>query len=163
MDPMALHQVYDPSHPLATKAGYASVARVALYAHIGPGAHRCEECSKTIFWQKGGRGGGANLIVGHRDGNSDNNEITNLYPTCRSCLWIHNSPNSIPAGEPVHVRKDGRREWGAVCICQRCGVTFTVSKSHRASNPRVGTFCSGSCRSIAGNEKRWAAVRAAKA
>lgn len=65
-------------HPMRTKNGAAYEHRVVLFDTIGYGPHRCHWCDAALTW-------GNNLHVDHLDRVKDNNDPTNLVPTCQPC------------------------------------------------------------------------------
>lgn len=70
------------THPLAHR-GTVRAHRAALYDEIGPGEHACHWCGKLISWSTTDRFGG--IHVDHLDFNKQNNDPTNLVPSCLSC------------------------------------------------------------------------------
>lgn len=148
------YYIVDPEHPIADKSGRVIAARHALYAKIGPGPHVCE-CDKIVDWP--------DLKVRHLDKNKKNINPDNLVVSCLSCIQLHSSPRAIQPGEIVWYNRSGRRSRGVEKICARCERKFVVEAANARNNPKVGTYCSGSCRSIATNMKAAAARRAAKA
>lgn len=155
--------IKDQDHRLAHKSGLILEHRKALYDKIGPGASACHKCDRRIYWTSG-RGVGRDAIsVEFLDGDKTNLDPANLAPLCGSCLRRATNANVIGDDEIVFVNKHGRRERGTGRQCQECGKPFTISLANERTNPKVGKFCSGTCRSIFGNRKRWDNWRANKA
>lgn len=74
--------IYRPNHILATKYGRLYEHRMVLFDKIGYGPHRCQWCSKVLYW--GSRG--SNVIqADHVDGDGANNHPDNLVPACPAC------------------------------------------------------------------------------
>lgn len=137
--------IKDPEHPLAGKNGYVPANRHALYSEIGPGPHKCYTCPRTLGWHE-------LLVV----------KIDDLYRVnCTNCVRTRNHPKRIQDGEPVFVNRNGRRSRGVERTCERCSKSFTVEAANFRINPKVGRFCSGSCRSIFINLEAAAKRRAA--
>ena len=147
-------------HPLADARGYILRHRYELYEKLGRGPVPCHYCNSPLIW--GRTKGPDELRVTYLDGNSANKTLDNMVPTCVSCLRIRTHHNPIPEGEPVFVNRNGRRSRGVARTCERCGTEFAVEASNARSNPKVGRFCSGSCRSRTTNEQYWAKKRAAQ-
>lgn len=134
--------------------------RKLLLAKIGPGAAKCHKCGESAVWTKGRGVVSHGITVGRADGDKNNVAIDNLVPVCGKCVRLETAPRAIKEGETVHVRKNGRRERGVERTCQECQTVFTVSLSHSRIKSNLGRYCSGSCRSIAGNRVRWDRWRA---
>lgn len=133
--------------------------RKLLLAKIGPGAAKCHKCGETAVWTKGHGIKGHGITVGRADGDKDNVGIDNLVPVCGRCVRLETAARAIKDGEMVHIRKDGTRERGVERTCRECQKVFTISLSHSKIMPNIGRYCSGSCRSVAGNRIRWARWR----
>lgn len=144
----------DPDHPLADRMGRVQVGRHALYSKIGPGPHQCE-CSRSLDW--------LDIRVQYLDGDKSNLNPENLAATCMSCIHRRTNPKAIQPGEVVYVNRNGRRSRGVERTCARCSSIFVIEASNARYNPAVGTYCSGTCRSIHVNMKNAQARRAAKA
>lgn len=71
-------QVRKPGHPTASVNGFAFEHRMLLWDKIGPGAHNCHYCSKSIMWH-------VDLECDHLDHNRSNNNLENLVPCCEEC------------------------------------------------------------------------------
>lgn len=71
-----------PLHPIAPPNGHVARHRVILYDAIGPGAHSCHWCANPVAWEDPFPLG---LEVDHIDGDSLNNDLSNLTPSCRRC------------------------------------------------------------------------------
>lgn len=139
--------IKDPAHPLAKKNGYVPATRHALYAQLGEGPHKCYTCPKMLSW--------AEILVSDIDGQARIN--------CMSCVRIRHHHRPIPADAPIYINRNGRRSLGVERTCERCQKPFVVEASNARNNPKVGRFCSGSCRSIFTNLEAAAKRRAAKA
>ena len=72
-----------PGHPLARAKNQVQAHRVVLYDAIGPGVHQCHWCKQPVEWGYGVAPGV--LVVDHVDGNRQNNDISNLVPSCSDC------------------------------------------------------------------------------
>lgn len=69
-------------HPVADSGGKVYIHREVLYDAIGEGPHQCHwGCGTELHWR-------VNLTVDHLDSNKQNNEITNLVPSCQTCNSI---------------------------------------------------------------------------
>jgi hypothetical protein len=73
---------HQPDHPLASKNGNVYVHRMVLFDQIGYGPHSCYWCGLPLSW--GGKTDGS-LFVDHLDGYGDNNDPSNLVPSCNPC------------------------------------------------------------------------------
>lgn len=69
--------IYAKGHPMAHRNHYAFEHRVVLYDAIGPGPMMCELCGRDVTWRT--------VHVDHIDETVDNNERSNLRPTCSTC------------------------------------------------------------------------------
>ena len=70
--------VYAPNHPL--KTGHSPRVyehRMVYYEHHGEGPFNCYHCGKHQSWDT--------MHVDHLDGDTQNNEITNLVCSCPTC------------------------------------------------------------------------------
>lgn len=81
--------LYLPDHPLAHRDGNVQEHRVVLYDAVGPGAHPCHWCGRSVTW-------GGDLQVDHVDGHKLNNARENLAPSCSRC-----NSNRAKAGNPA--------------------------------------------------------------
>lgn len=154
---MAYGYIIDHDHPLSSGSGKVGKGRAALYAKIGNGPHSCVTCGNSVTWRKGR--GLQGLIVKYLDGSRENLDPSNLEPSCVACILSGTNAYSIKPGETVFVNKDGRRERGLVKICAACDREFIVGAANAKANPKVGTYCSGSCRSRHSNKLRWAKIK----
>jgi hypothetical protein len=80
--------LFRPNHPLAVSDGRIMIHRFNLYEKIGPGSHPCAWCGKIVKWTPGaGRGDKKDgvLAVDHLDGDTRNNAVENLVPSCYRC------------------------------------------------------------------------------
>lgn len=73
------YRIISIDHPMSNKNGQAKEHRVILYDSIGPGTHKCNWCPKIVNWEDG------SLLVDHLDFKRDNNELSNLAPSCLPC------------------------------------------------------------------------------
>lgn len=73
-----------PSHPLASPKGKVLEHRMVLFDTIGLGAHPCHWCGRTVRWDAG-RGHRDELTTDHLDSRRDNNDPSNLVPSCLAC------------------------------------------------------------------------------
>lgn len=151
----------DPDHQLAHRSGLVLEHRKLLHDKIGPGAAECHKCGNRIYWSRGRGVGAADISVDFLDGDKTNLNPDNLAPLCGSCLRRASVVNAIGDDEIVFVNKHGRRERGTGRVCEECSKAFTISVANERSNPKVGRYCSATCRSVAGNRTRWANWRAA--
>ena len=113
----------DSSHPIAPASGTVYEHRAVLYAAIGEGPHPCHWCGGMLTWR--GDSTAANyLCVDHLDDVKDNNDPSNLVPSCSKCnvarsvhpkLRRSECSNGHPY-EPGNVKftKEGHRR------CQEC-------------------------------------------
>lgn len=147
---MKLYTV-DHDHPLADGMGRVLTTRHALYAKIGTGLHRCE-CDRMIGWDQ--------IRVRSLDGDKSNIDPANLAVTCMSCVHRRTHPKAIQPGEVVFINRHGRRSRGLERTCLRCSASFVIEASNARYNSKIGTYCSGRCRSIDINKKNAAARRA---
>lgn len=67
-------------HTLAHADGRTRVHRLVLFEAIGPGRHKCHWCDTVVEWN-----GSPNLIADHVDGDTWNNDPSNLVPSCSRC------------------------------------------------------------------------------
>ncbi len=72
-------------HPLADKSGAVRVNRAVLYEKIGPGSHPCHWCGATVTWMAAPSFAPGCLIADHIDWNTNNNDPSNLVPSCNPC------------------------------------------------------------------------------
>lgn len=111
--------VHIPGHPLADKSGRVFAHRKVLFDAIGPGAHPCHRCGKSVVWSDPFPHG---LVVDHRDHDRANNDPANLAPSCHPCN-VSRSKTAIDGhcanGHPrndanTHLDKQGKRR------CRQC-------------------------------------------
>lgn len=69
-----------PDHPLADSNGIVPEHRLVLYEKIGPGAHPCHWCARTVYWN-----GEPALVADHLNFLHDDNRPDNLVPACSPC------------------------------------------------------------------------------
>ena len=69
-----------PGHPVAHADWRVRVHRANLYDAIGPGPHSCHWCGCQVDWFEG-----TELHADHLDGNTWNNDISNLVASCPVC------------------------------------------------------------------------------
>jgi hypothetical protein len=126
-------------HPLAPPSGIVPVGRLVLYGEIGPGPHRCHWCGKGVRWSKGI--GPDVLIVDHLDWNRDNNDPTNLVPSCNSCNVRRAAPGRRSAIRPdeLVIMVNGYPTRAEAGTCQTCGGQTIFAPS------RPKKFCSREC------------------
>ena len=74
-----------PSHSggYVRKAG-KYVHRVILLESIGPGTHPCHWCGRLVDWDAP-RNARNSLLVDHLDQDRENNDPSNLVPSCQMC------------------------------------------------------------------------------
>ena len=72
-----------PDHPTAHADGRVRVHRAVLYDAIGPGVHRCHWCRVEIEWFHAEWS--RDLVADHVDGDTWNNDTSNLVPSCNGC------------------------------------------------------------------------------
>lgn len=75
--------IYVPGHPIADKGGKTYEHRFVLYEKIGAGPHPCHWCSVPLEWVA--KGEPNCLTVDHLDNRGDNNDPSNLVPSCQPC------------------------------------------------------------------------------
>ena len=71
-------------HAVADANGMAYVHRIVLWDTIGPGAHPCYHCKRTVSWDNG-KGHPDVLQVDHLNNHGDDNRPENLVPACKEC------------------------------------------------------------------------------
>lgn len=81
--PRRYESVYLPSHPVASRNGHAWLHRVILFDHLGTGSHPCHWCGKPLTWRNPDRAQA--IYVDHLDGDTANNDLGNLAPSCNGC------------------------------------------------------------------------------
>lgn len=74
---------HNPQHPIAPPSGKIWVHRRVLYDTIGAGPHPCHWCGLSLQWRHEQRE--LSIHVDHLDGQTDNNEVSNLVVSCPSC------------------------------------------------------------------------------
>lgn len=70
------------SHPLSSLNGTLYQHRAVLWDKIGDGQHPCHWCGIQVQWKLKGK---RKLVVDHLDGNKQNNNVSNLVPSCHAC------------------------------------------------------------------------------
>lgn len=79
-------QVQLPGHPLAGRTGLVYKHRVVLHEAIGAGRHRCHWCERPVAWLPALFAYDiAALVVDHVDEDKQNNDLSNLVPSCLQC------------------------------------------------------------------------------
>lgn len=113
---VALH---DSTHPLAWANGYVLEHRRILYARLGPGAHQCHWCGKTVAWETPFPDG---LVGDHLDRERSNNDPNNLVASCLHCNvqrqrreLTHCKHGHEFTAENTQIRPNGNRS------CRACG------------------------------------------
>lgn len=136
---------YEPGHPLATDKGLVLEHRLLLFAAIGAGRHPCHWCGSPVRWvrRKGTVRASDELVVDHLDGDTWNNAVSNLVPSCFDCN-IARGQNRIQPDEVVFVRQSGHRLRGSMATCELCGSEFVF-----APGLTEGRFCSRTCANTA--------------
>lgn len=132
--------IYDRTHPLAHPTGRIGLHIVVLYEKIGPGSHPCHWCGKQVTWLPSQAGRTNRLVPDHVDGNPQNNDPTNLVPSCSGCNIRRGKPDMIQPGE-LFIIRSGRRVRAERRICQECGSPFL----HRIAAHNPGLYCGRSC------------------
>lgn len=84
-DPRRYKIIKRPNHPLAFKNGRVFVHRATLYDAIPQDVHNCHWCKRQVTWYKSHPGCEYALVVDHLDQNRQNNDLSNLVPSCNSC------------------------------------------------------------------------------
>jgi hypothetical protein len=133
--------VYAPGHPLTVSNPYIPEHRMLLWERIGPGAHPCHHCDKSVTWLPGEKTKRGALVVDHLDRDSHNNAPENLAPSCQSCN-ARNQQAGVTSSEPHRARPDGSRVRGQERSCEHCGGPFVAWPDKL---PNKGRFCSRSC------------------
>lgn len=87
-------------HPLSDKQGLVYQHRKVLYDALGPGPQECWWCEEQIAWNIGDRrmtrGTIKKIVVDHLDGDKQNNDLSNLVPSCHWCN-VYRRPWRPPA------------------------------------------------------------------
>lgn len=132
-----------PNHPLATKNGYVSKARMVLYDAVGPGKHKCHWCGIEIEWvvlkNHGTTPNG--IVADHVDNNWRNNDPQNLVVSCVGCNGVRS--RAVRDDEVFIVRKNGTRLRAVARTCEYCGDEFLAQPLEVKRGK--GRFCSMSC------------------
>jgi len=135
-------------HPLIPPGGGIRLPehRVILYEKIGPGAHPCHWCGKSVEWIPGGRTKPGSLIADHVDGDPSDNDPENLVPSCQGCNIHRNSERKLD-GKLTLTDSNGKRHLAVERICGTCGGPFLIRASMVKSQAkkRAGTYCSRAC------------------
>jgi len=90
-----------PEHPLGIGRRYVYVHRVVLYDKIGPGAHPCHWCDKSVFWDRQWPRDEDALVVDHVDRDVANNDPSNLVPSCGPCNAMRDRERDQESGRFV--------------------------------------------------------------
>lgn len=141
------HSIRNPKHPLARQGGKVALNRMALFDAIGPGPHPCHWCGIELHWATHTMAKSAGILLAdHVDGNRDNNDPSNLVPSCHRCnvirasrFFITTVELSVPNGTNSAIRTRAIRG-----ICTECGTEYIRSISN-ARRPKA-QYCSRSCR-----------------
>lgn len=131
-------------HPLTPPGGRLPEHRFLLYEAIGPGWHDCHWCSAKVEWSTDRTAAGC-LVADHVDGDTWNNEITNLVASCHTCNVRRARDRRFTSGQLFLLRK-GIRHKAVSRVCQNaaCGKSFLmVAAAVGPKNP--GHYCSRSC------------------
>jgi hypothetical protein len=147
-------------HPLADARGVVYTHRAVLYDRIGPGSHPCQWCGITVTWQtyRDGKQTGV-LVADHVDGNRQNNDPSNLVPSCFNCnqhrLVRPRKPqtNAVRDDELFVVDKHGWRHRATALTCDTCGAQF-IRMTALLKRPGEHRFCSRSCSAVAKGRNR---------
>ena len=142
-NPTARRQVWNPTHPLADKRGYALESRIILHETIGPGPHPCHWCKTTVRWMPGAGLRTGALVADHVNGNIHLNTPENLVPACQPCN-VERRRNRVGDAELFLTRKNGTRLRAVERLCEHCTATFLIAPS-ALTRPNKGRFCSMSC------------------
>lgn len=135
-----------PDHPLAPPSGVLAVARIVLYAKLGPGAQACKWCDTPLRW-KAPRYAEDALIVDHLNHDPSDDSPENLAPSCNACNG-HRRKN----GDSPSIGSDERSTtWGNTVtraitrFCNHCGAEFSTIPAELRRGGNRGRFCSRSC------------------
>lgn len=139
----------EPTHPLSTKNGSIFEHRMVLYDAIGPGTHLCHWCGKQVTWHVRQQSGvySGDLVVDHLDGNTVNNALTNLVPSCTQCNIRRNSTHTIQQAEQYVLRPSGSKARASECVCAVCNTTFLRINSSIVRDKLQ--YCSKTCANAA--------------
>lgn len=135
-----------PGHPLLTPNGTATyLHRVVLWKKIGPGSHPCHHCGRIVTWAPGRGVRDGALVVDHLDDNRQNNDPTNLIPSCHACNKGRTpKKNRVRDDELWLSRSDADTRRRALRFtCAECGEEFLAP--HRRVRPQK--FCGRVCSS----------------
>lgn len=113
---------YIPNHPLANPSGLVRRARYILYEELNGKNANCYWCDLELIWTKERITN--QLCVDHLDGNIENDDPSNLVPSCRAC----NANREDGTGH-------GRRE---LKPCKTCGKLFLPKR-------KSSIYCSVQC------------------
>lgn len=137
-----------PDHPLAPRSGLVALSRIVLYEKIGPGEHTCTWCGCTVKWMPGEGNTKGALIADHLDWNQQNNDPSNLVPSCHVCN-SHRVRQSdrrlIEPHEVFLVDSAGERHRAERKACEYCGEFFLAKLTF--TKRRGARFCSLTCAS----------------
>jgi hypothetical protein len=132
-------------HPIAPPSGVVAVARLVLYDKIGPGAHPCHWCERTVRWVAGGPGAPGALLVDHLDHDATNDTPENLVPSCIGCNGHRRRKGDSPrlAADELTMIWSGTRVRAVARHCNFCGQRFLTIPAEVRSGK--GRYCSRSC------------------
>lgn len=136
--------IWKPNHPLAVGIGIVGEHRLRLYEHLGDGVQSCHWCGIELRWGRGTLTG--TLTVDHLDGNTKNNRLDNLVPSCHGCNVMRGRVGHKIGRDELYILagKDKSRKWRAERRnCLVCGKDFLHPIAQR--RPKSGRFCSLSC------------------
>ena len=129
-----------PGHPVAHADGRVRVHRANLYDAIGSGPHSCHWCGCQVDWFEG-----TELHADHLDGDTWNNDISNLVASCPPCNRKR-APRRPPrkathcthghefTPENTYVRPDGTGRQ-----CRACARRRDAEKRARRRKPEDAT------------------------
>ena len=130
--------IWIPGHPLADNRGLVKRNRAILYEKIGSDSHPCFWCGKVVTWMARTSLTDAYLVADHLDGDTHNDDPTNLVAACNTC----NSKRTcrIKEDETYVVLKSGKKLRGVEKQCIYCACEFVVANSKSEQ-----IFCSRPC------------------
>lgn len=145
--PIGTRMMRRPDHPLAPpKSGLVALSRIVLYEKIGPGEHPCTWCERKVTWMPGAGNTEGALIADHLDWNQQNNDPSNLVPSCHVCN-SHRVRQSdrrlIEEHEIFLVDSAGERHRAEEKVCEYCGSAFLAKLTF--TRRRAVRFCSLPC------------------
>lgn len=119
--------LYVPGHPLAGVNGHVRRARFVLWSKLDGQDAPCHWCGIALRWEANSNEVDQ-LCADHVDGDTLNDDATNLVPSCRGCNANREDGTGYGRRSPV--------------VCGHCGASFMPGRSTQR-------FCSGSCASTA--------------